>query len=233
MYLPPYCWRQRRGAARRADQQRVSEEGWVAADALGKGAEKNGPQFLAQGARLDFLDYADDCVSHAAAGDTPADGVLVLEQALDEGLVDHSYLRPGGCFVGEIASGDARDTHRFEVAGAGHIELHVRAGTAGVRPAFNVKPVAPVSARERYRVGARGGSDARKGGHTLAQFAEELRGARRGVPVYTRIDGHGQDAARAEADVHSGGALQAAQKQPRGAEQHERHREPRDDQHVA
>ena len=64
-------------------------------------------------------------------------------------------------------------------------------------------------------------------------LVQELNAALRGISVQSRIDGHHQNAARAESDVDVRGPLEAPQEKPRGAQQHQRHGDLRDHQKVA
>lgn len=86
---------------------------------------------------------------------------------------------------------------------------------------------------QRHGVCTRDGHDARKCGHALAEFVQQLHGSFRGIAVQARIDGHHQNAARAESDLDARSVPQAAQEQAGGAKQHQRHGDLRDHQDIA
>ena len=96
----------------------------------------------------------------------------------------------------------------------------------------NGEAVAPVFARERYKVCYNRRDDTGQSGCTFAQQEHEIRGALRGVAVRTWIDGHHQHVVGAKAYVDGGCASQAAQEEAGYAEQDDRHCDLRDDEEV-
>ena len=90
-----------------------------------------------------------------------------------------------------------------------------------------------MAAVKRKRIGDGGGGDTGDGGDAALKFGEELHGAFGRVAVQARIDGHGEDAGGAEADINVGGAAKAAEAESGDAEKNEGHGYLRDDEEVA
>ena len=99
--------------------------------------------------------------------------------------------------------------------------------------AFGDEAVAAGAPGEGDGVGCDGGDDSGEGGDALAGLREELDGALGRVAVDAGVDGHHEDAVRAEADVDAGGRLQAAEEEAGGAEEDERHGDLRYQEDVA
>src|SRR5260370_31575033 len=100
-----------------------------------------------------------------------ADGVLITEEPLYELLVDDGGPRGGCGFVVEIASGDARDAHRIEIAGGRHIEIDDPVSGRS-RSALHLKAIAAMTAGERHSIATGRRDHAGKADYVLADRGE-------------------------------------------------------------
>src|SRR5215469_9017960 len=99
--------------------------------------------------------------------------------------------------------------------------------------AFDDHAVAASASGERDGVGGDGGDNTGEGGDAFAGLIQQLHGSLRRVAVDAWVDGHHEDVVRAEADIDSGGALQATQEETGGAEEYERGGDLNDKKYVA
>ena len=186
-------------------------------------AVEDWPEVFAEGARLGVSDDADDLIAGSAAFDAPADGVLVMENVVDEGLVDDGDFGRRGAFVGEYRGRRCGECPWFRSSRAWPCRDRRWARDRKALMAVGVKAVAAIAPGERRDVGADGGGDAGKTRRRDRAARPRNCVVRSGVYPWTRGSTDiMRTPLRAEADVDAGGALEAAQEESGDAEQDER-----------
>lgn len=189
---------------------------------MGQGAEEDGAKIFTEEAGLDVIGDADDFVGDAAAGDLLAQKIFVAEKSVGENLIDDDDTRRGGGFVGEIATVDEADAEGVQIAGSGHVKFDAGSGVERLF-AHGLVAITAMAAGKRKRVGDRCGGYAGEDGDAALEFGEELDGAFGGVAVQAGIDGHGENAAGAEANPDVGRGAKTAEAESSDAEKNERH----------
>src|ERR1700733_9244206 len=136
------------------DHKFISQERRVTSRALRKRTEKDVASVLAEGARFDVFDHANDLVGHSSARNALADGTLSSEEMLSKGPVDDGYFSGVRCFMAKVAACQPGDPHGFKITRRCHVQLHDWKGARGLRFAFHLEAIAPVSPGQRDIVGS-------------------------------------------------------------------------------